>query len=97
MMANRQVFSCTPNLRVSMERYRSVEHIPAQQRRGKVKQSRVKNLRLLGVGMRNGWNVQLIERVELSSYVLLEVKMRWKKPKRKVWELKPQVDLAVSG
>lgn len=62
LMTNRQVFteSCTPNLRVSMERYRSVQHIPVQLMRGKVKQSRVKNLRLLGVGMRNGWNVKLI-------------------------------------
>lgn len=61
-MANRQVFteSCTPNLRVSMERYRSVEHIQPQLMRGKVRESRVKNRRLLGVRMRNGWNVKLI-------------------------------------
>lgn len=40
LMANRQVFteSRTPNLRVSMERYRSAEHIPAQLMRGKVKE-----------------------------------------------------------
>lgn len=40
MMANRQVFteSCAPNPRVSVERYGSVERIPAQLMRGKVKQ-----------------------------------------------------------
>lgn len=50
LMPNRQVF--TPDLRACVERYRSVEHIPAMLIMGKVKEGR--NPSLLGVGMRSG-------------------------------------------
>lgn len=49
-MPNRQVF--TLDLRARVERYRSVEHIPAMLIRGKVKEG--KNPSLLGVGRRSG-------------------------------------------
>lgn len=55
-MPNRQVF--TLNLRACVERYRSVEHIPAMLIRGKVKEG--KNPSLLGVGMRSGRYVTVV-------------------------------------
>lgn len=50
VMPNRQVF--TLDLRACVERYRSVEHIPAMLIRGKVKEG--KNPSLPGVGRRSG-------------------------------------------
>lgn len=78
-MPNRQVF--TPDLRACVERYRSVEHIPAMLIRGKVKEGR--NPSLLGVGMRSGRCVTTVRNV---AHILGKVEEDWEK--RKVWELK---------